>query len=217
MNSKNTHLINKYIRFFLISCVLSVHYTTRTPLIILYYVYICFALYGPSSFISNTIFVLTSAILLISLFLVILFNWKMSKEWAINVIGRGYYEKYVSHSWPGVKSLLVAICGFGSVCAVETRTSGQYHLEHLKNVQSMSDRAEKRRFDGDHVGASNIEYSINRLEEAYKHGGLFSRAVNRVAVNWNGGAQPVEKPNPNPRIFSSEDMKDFVFKDFKDN
>ncbi len=91
-------------------CIFTVHYSTRTPLYILYCFSVCFVIVGPSSIFTTLAYLWAFAVLLMSFFLVLLFNLKFCKSWAIDLVGVKYFTNYVSHSYPGFKSF-AAILG----------------------------------------------------------------------------------------------------------
>ena len=70
----------------------------RTVFIVFYYSCICLAFYGPPSIMGTLCSVYVFGVLLMSLFIFALFNLEISKDWAIQTVGKEYYENYVSHS-----------------------------------------------------------------------------------------------------------------------
>ena len=116
--------------------ILLIHYITRTPLIVIYYGMACYGLFGSPSQTTSYCFYLCFSLFLINLLLVILFNSQKTKQKCIDLVGKEYYEEYMSHSQAAAKSLLRLGSGLLYPCGVELVTSAHSYY----NFHSTTDK-----------------------------------------------------------------------------
>lgn len=193
------------IKNLILLCVFTVHYSTRTSLFYLYCLSVCFVVVGPNSVFTTLAYLWTFAVLSMSFFLVLLFNLKFCKSWAINLVGVKNFSEYVSHSYPGVKSLATALGVFIGIRSLENGSARAYARIHFEQTAGMQAQVKDLRDKGEHDRADVIQSSINKINEDFVPEGLLSRGFA------SGGIYFGIKPRANP-ICSPDDTKNVLFK-----
>lgn len=187
-------------------CIFTVHYSTRTPLYILYCLSVCFVIVGPSSIFTTLAYLWAFAVLLMSFFLVLLFNLKFCKSWAIDLVGVKYFTNYVSHSYAGLKSFAAVLATFLGFPSLGNGSAKTYAEIHFQCTGRLENQIKDLRSEGRHEKADEIQDTINKMNENFVPGGILSRGFA------SGGINIGTKPRLNP-ICSSDDTKNVLFKD----
>ena len=162
------------------SVILYVHFTTRTPLILLFYGVTLMGLFGgttPLSLCCFSIFIGTTVLIL---FLVVLFNTNSVKHKATLFVGKDFCSKYLSHSAPATKSFARAVAptvllyGYNSVSA-ELRDSAHHRVVNTSE-QDIRFWEEKK----NHRNAYMSHNTLNRLQSNYQYAGSIDLAIARA-------------------------------------
>lgn len=172
MNTQYRNLLNSSMKNVLKGCMLFVHYFTRTPLIILYYLWVSIGLFGPKN--SFTSFCFTSALFLvmINVLLVLIYNWSFTKEWSTLLVGKPFCEKYMSHSAPASKSLMRLGTGIAVPTVIEMSTSWQNHFQHNKVTTALRTDIVTYYGINDTKGMRDSQQVLNNVVSNYRPGGL---------------------------------------------
>lgn len=172
MNTHYTNILKSCMKNVLKGCMLFVHYFTRTPLIILYYLLVSIGLFGPKN--SFTSFCFTTALFLImtNVLLVLIYNWSFTKEWSTELVGKPFCDKYMSHSAPASKSLMRLGTGIAVPAVLEMSTSWQNHFQHTKITTEL--RTDINTYYGinDIRGMRDSQQVLNKVISDYRPGGL---------------------------------------------
>ena len=161
--------------------ILLIHFSTRTPLIIIYYGAACYGLFGAPGELTSYCFYSCILLLLINIFLIILFNNEKSKKKSIELVGEVYYEKYMTHSSAGGKSLYRLGSGLFYPCIVEVVTSAHAHYNFTTTTDKLRADLQEHRNWADNAEARRMIKKTKRVlnETISKHvdGGLISTAL----------------------------------------
>lgn len=160
--------------------VLLIHYTTRTPLIGLYYIGAGFGVFGPKGSFSWFCFYTCLFVLLTNIMLVVLFNWEITKNWCISTIGEDYYNEYMSHSAPALKSLMRVLGGTASMTGAEFITAEQW--DRYQNIRTSALRQDIE----DHVKSNKMRMArqsqqvLNEIVKNYNPGGVVTQTLDNA-------------------------------------
>lgn len=191
---------------------LIVHYSTRTWLVIVYYSFIPFGLFGGENRFSYFCFFITFGVLILNAFLVLLFNLNISKQWTIDLVGRYYYDNYLSHSpYGGLKSLVTGLNGFIGVPFTEISTHVIYALDYRKTMTTMGKQRDSLLKEGGSDTAEmakGVQTSMNKMAENYQPGGVITKGFQSgaLAAKAYWGTEPTKSS-------TAEDYKKIFFKD----
>lgn len=161
---------------------------------------------GPDSVFTTLAYLWAFGVLLMSFFLVLLFNLKFCKSWAIDLVGVKYFNNYVSHSYHGFKSFAVVLGAFVGFRSIENGSAKTYADIHLQCTGRLENQIKDLRSEGHHKVADDVQDTINRMNENFVPGGILSRGFA------SGGINIGTNPRVNP-ICSSDDTKNVLFKD----
>ena len=172
MNIQYKNILKSCMKNVLKGCMLSVHYFTRTPLIILYYLWVSIGLFGPKNTFTSFCFATALFLIIINLLLVLIYNWSFTKEWATLLVGKPFCDKYMSHSAPASKSLMRLGTGVAVPAVLEMSTSWQNHFQHSKVTTEL--RSDIATYYGinDIKGLRESQQLLNKVISDYRPGGL---------------------------------------------
>ncbi len=203
-----TYLFNQksLLKFLVLSCIFIVHFSTRTLFFVFYCISVCFVVVGPDSVFTTFAYFWTFSVLSMSFFLVLLFNLKFCKNWAIDLVGVKYFTNYVSHSYPGLKSFAAAVGILFGIRSLENSTAKTYANVFFDATDRLEKSIKDLRSEGLHENADHIQDTINQMNQGFVPGGVVSRGFASSGINIG------TKPSVNP-ICSSDDTKKLLFKD----
>ena len=161
---------------------------------------------GPDSIFTTLAYLWAFAVLLMSFFLVLLFNLNFCKSWGIDLVGVKYFTNYVSHSHPGFKSFAAVLGAFVGFRSIENGSAKTYAEIHFQCTGRLENQIKDLRSEGLHKKADDIQDTINKMNENFVPGGLLSRGFA------SGGINIGTKSRDNP-IYCSDDTKNVLFKD----
>ena len=168
--------LKQYTKLLLRTIILYVHLFTRTPLIILFYGISIIGIFGgkdPLSVYCFSIFVVT---IILSLFLVILFNTKSIKEEATDFVGRDFCSKYLSHSFAAAKSLSRALLPATCLYAYNTLSAELKDWSHNKAMVSAQGSVDYWVNQNNPKMAQRAQEIMNRMRLDYRYQGAISES-----------------------------------------
>lgn len=168
---------NSICRCILKVSILIVHFFTRTPLIVFYYLSVCIGLFGPNHIFTSFCYIASLSLVMINVFVFVLFNNQLTKEWCINLVGKAFFDKYLTHSAPAAKSLTRLLVGIFAPCFVEMPTHYQNEVSHQDGCENVRRDIDTALAHGDLKAASKFQDTLRKLQENHKPGGLVSRAM----------------------------------------
>lgn len=199
---------NSLVKNVVLLSMFTVHYSTRTIVLPLYYVSICFVICGPNNFITAFCYVWSFGVLCMNFFLVLLFNLKFSRSWAIDLVGIEYYNKYLSHSYAALKTFAAVLGGFLGLSQLENRTGTGYGEQNTRVNEIMTEQIERNHERGNHEAANGIQESLNEINRNFTPGGILSRGFESGGLVLYGPNRDAKNP-----VCSLKDMEKIVFKE----
>lgn len=96
VNKKNKHNVRAATLFKTLCkcCIFYIHLATRTPLIIVLYLIIFVGIFGEKTRVSDFCFPIFVFTLLLSFFLVLIFNYGKTKDLATQFVGKKFCDKF---------------------------------------------------------------------------------------------------------------------------
>lgn len=176
------NFLNATCKYILKILILIIHFFTRTPLIVVYYFLVCIGLFGPSH--SVTFFCFSTALLLIciNIFIFILFNNVLTKQWAINLVGKAFFDQYLTHSAPAAKSLMRLGNGCWVPFVAESITHYQFDQSHHKSCDRVRFDIDAAYANNDMKAVKEFQNTLRTMESSYQPGGVITKAVRSDAV-----------------------------------
>lgn len=163
--------------FILKFAVLVVHWFTRTPLIIIYYLSVCIGLFGPENGFATFCFAFTVFLIILNLFIFVIFNHPFTKERAISIVGRSFFDDYLTHSAAAAKSLIRIGTGVAAPAFAEYVTSHQNDNTFFKTQAFVRNDIDNAWRNGDKVGLKRSQETLDRLIRDHRPGGLIVNTV----------------------------------------
>ena len=108
----------------------------------------------------------------------IVFNNKKTKSWAINLVGKEFCDKYLSHSTLAAKSLIRLGSGTGALGLVDAVTGMQNHANMTDNCKQLRQDIHYYLFQVNDKGmAKKAQDTLEKTIRDYQPGGLISHAL----------------------------------------